>query len=555
MPEITQIKVKNIIYDIRDATARARNIPSGGTTGQIIKKKSNTDYDVEWVNETGAPDWSDVQNKPSTFPPSDHNHDDRYYTESEIDTALSTKAPLASPALTGTPTAPTAADGTNTTQIATTQFVQNAFKANDAMVFKGTIGSSGATVTTLPTTHYQGWTYKVITAGSYVGTTCEIGDMIICVTDGTSANNAHWTVVQSNIDGAVIGPVSATDGRIAVFNGTSGKVIKDSGYTIAKSVPSDAKFTDTKYNASTTTVGSASAGTAIKAHNISSWSTGTLPTLGTNIKINNITSWSTGTLPTLGTAIPADDITAWSTGTLPTLGVSISTDDITAWSTGTLPTLGSAIKADDITAWSTGTLPTLGTAIKVNEVSSWSTGTLPTLGTAIKADDITAWSTGVLPSATVSGENLTLNFGTLPSLTYSEKTIPNVTGVGTLPSLGQNEKSIPNITNVGTLPSLTYNEKTIPNVTGVGTLPSLSYTEKAIPNVTSVGTLPNLTYTAKSIPNVTNTGTLPNLQYSETTIPNITNVGTLPDLQYSEKTIPNITVTSKTVVTGISESA
>lgn len=36
------------------------------------------------------------------------------------------RAPLASPALTGTPTAPTAASGTNTTQIATTAFVQDA---------------------------------------------------------------------------------------------------------------------------------------------------------------------------------------------------------------------------------------------------------------------------------------------------------------------------------------------------------------------------------------------------------------------------------------------
>jgi hypothetical protein len=36
------------------------------------------------------------------------------------------KAPLVSPALTGTPTAPTATDGTNTTQLATTAFVQNA---------------------------------------------------------------------------------------------------------------------------------------------------------------------------------------------------------------------------------------------------------------------------------------------------------------------------------------------------------------------------------------------------------------------------------------------
>ena len=40
--------------------------------------------------------------------------------------AVPSKAPIASPALTGTPTAPTAATGTNTTQIATTAFVQGA---------------------------------------------------------------------------------------------------------------------------------------------------------------------------------------------------------------------------------------------------------------------------------------------------------------------------------------------------------------------------------------------------------------------------------------------
>ena len=44
--------------------------------------------------------------------------------QTDLNTALGLKAPLASPALTGTPTAPTAAQGTNTTQIATTAFVQ-----------------------------------------------------------------------------------------------------------------------------------------------------------------------------------------------------------------------------------------------------------------------------------------------------------------------------------------------------------------------------------------------------------------------------------------------
>jgi len=46
-----------------------------------------------------------------------------------ISTAIATKANLASPALTGTPTAPTASVGTNTTQVASTAFVQAALAA------------------------------------------------------------------------------------------------------------------------------------------------------------------------------------------------------------------------------------------------------------------------------------------------------------------------------------------------------------------------------------------------------------------------------------------
>ena len=49
---------------------------------------------------------------------------DDVYTQTEIDTALAEKAPLANPALTGTPTAPTASSGTSTTQIATTAYVR-----------------------------------------------------------------------------------------------------------------------------------------------------------------------------------------------------------------------------------------------------------------------------------------------------------------------------------------------------------------------------------------------------------------------------------------------
>ena len=60
---------------------------------------------------------------------------------SDIQGQLNNKAPLASPALTGAPTAPTAAAGTNTTQLATTAFVTTALttKANtDQQMYIGT---------------------------------------------------------------------------------------------------------------------------------------------------------------------------------------------------------------------------------------------------------------------------------------------------------------------------------------------------------------------------------------------------------------------------------
>ncbi|GHV25434.1 hypothetical protein FACS189465_3370 [Clostridia bacterium] len=60
-------------------------------------------------------------------------------------TALGLKAPLTSPALTGTPTAPTAAVNTNTAQLATTAFV-NAEIAN----------SGGINIPSAPTTSFYG---------------------------------------------------------------------------------------------------------------------------------------------------------------------------------------------------------------------------------------------------------------------------------------------------------------------------------------------------------------------------------------------------------------
>ena len=134
--------------------------------------------------------------------------------------------------------------------------VFNGIAAADAMIYRGTIaGGSTGEYGTL--THFanNGWTYKVTTAGKINGKAVEIGDMLICNKDGTSAATssnystiaANWDVIQANIDGAVTGPSSSTNAHVAVFDGATGKVIKDSGLTIAKSVPSNAVFTDTHY--------------------------------------------------------------------------------------------------------------------------------------------------------------------------------------------------------------------------------------------------------------------------------------------------------------------
>lgn len=130
--------------------------------------------------------------------------------------------------------------------------------AKDAMIFKGVIdgGSTSANTAYTPAAE-RGDTYKVSTAGFINGISLDAGDILICITDSTAAATssnvgtitANWATVQGNAEGTVTGPTSSTDAHVAVFNGGSGRVIKDSGFTIATSVPSNAVFTDTHHAA------------------------------------------------------------------------------------------------------------------------------------------------------------------------------------------------------------------------------------------------------------------------------------------------------------------
>jgi hypothetical protein len=108
--------------------------------------------------------------------------------------------------------------------------------ANNAMVYKGVIDAS--TNPNYPASN-AGDTYRISVAGKIGGASgpnVEVGDLIIALTDGTAAGTqaavgAQWNIVQANIDGAVVGPASATSGNLASYSGTTGKLVADSGFS------------------------------------------------------------------------------------------------------------------------------------------------------------------------------------------------------------------------------------------------------------------------------------------------------------------------------------
>lgn len=103
-----------------------------------------------------------------------------------IASAISSKADLNSPALTGTPTTPTASAGTNTTQVASTAFVQTALSA---AFTTGMIMMWSGTIATIPT----GW---VLCNGS--NSTPDLRNKFVIGAHSDTAGVAYSTVTGSN---------------------------------------------------------------------------------------------------------------------------------------------------------------------------------------------------------------------------------------------------------------------------------------------------------------------------------------------------------------------
>ena len=113
--------------------------------------------------------------------------------------------------------------------------------SNNAMLYKGVIEAGTSSPGTFTSSADVGNTY-VVTFGDgaytdsigYVnGEPVEIGDLLICKEPVQASNSTNyltikdkWTIVQTNTTGVVSGPSRATIGQLAVFDSSTGKLIK-----------------------------------------------------------------------------------------------------------------------------------------------------------------------------------------------------------------------------------------------------------------------------------------------------------------------------------------
>lgn len=175
---------------------------------------TSNEYDGNAASATNAKSvpWSGVKNVPSasTTTAGIVKLGTTAGTAAEGNHTHATKADLASPTFTGTPKAPTAAAGTNTTQIATTAFVQSAVAAASTGAAKYQGGMTAASYGKL-TTYKAGWYWVVTEAGTIAGEACEIGDMVFCNTDSTAGtkSDAHFDTVQNNIEAIPLSVINA----------------------------------------------------------------------------------------------------------------------------------------------------------------------------------------------------------------------------------------------------------------------------------------------------------------------------------------------------------
>ena len=141
----------------------------------------------------------------------------------------------------------------------------------------GATGSTGATGATGPEglrwlgAYAGGTSYVIDDAVSYNGSSyiCKLAS-----TGNLPTNTTYWdTLAEKGASGSgagdVVGPASAVNDRLVAFDGTTGKLIKDSGFTassFAKYADTTANFTGTLQNSGSNVLTASSIGSTVQAY-------------------------------------------------------------------------------------------------------------------------------------------------------------------------------------------------------------------------------------------------------------------------------------------------
>lgn len=206
------VDANSAIAGKQDAIADLATIRAGAAKGATAVQTETDPTVPAWAKEASKPDYEAseieyVEGGSTVSAMLSLLSDDLTTANDDI----KTKAPITSPTFTGTPKAPTAAVGTNTTQVATTAFVQSAVAAASTGAAKYQGGMTAAAYSKL-TTYKQGWYWVVTDAGTIAGEACEVGDMVFCNTDNAAAGtkkDSHFDIVQNNIDAIPLSVINA----------------------------------------------------------------------------------------------------------------------------------------------------------------------------------------------------------------------------------------------------------------------------------------------------------------------------------------------------------
>src|SRR5258706_6937200 len=314
----------------------------------------------------------------------------KYARGDHVHNTDSTRAPLASPALTGVPTSPTAAVDTNTGQVATTAFVvSQAASATPANLGTAAVGTSlryargdhvhSSVVTTTGDILYSssGVTLSRLAIGSSNQILTVSGglpswqtssaltnpmttsqDIIVGGTSGApgrlgvgsngqflgiSGGALVWTTPSGS--GDFVGPASSVLDNIVTFANTTGKLGKDSGISasaLSTSISTASSSITSLSTSASTGISSLSTGLSTTNSNLTSLSTSCSTGLSTHT--SQITSLSTGLSTT------NSSLTSLSTST--STGLSTATSSITSLSTSC--STGLSTHTSQVTSLSTG---------------------------------------------------------------------------------------------------------------------------------------------------------------------------------------------------------